>query len=397
MIRSLAGRQALALDQSESMMSRFRILFLFICITTDPAAGVPAFMKHGLDSLLGQYIIPAAFRLDSTLSLLGQYYITTDPAAEVPAFARQSTHDTHGSDSTFSWLKQWISQSAEGVMDQVLEGLKEMSFSFASWLTRSLKADSNTIVPDIPDELNLTAMPKLEVDLESCVNSYILRNVDKQSVLLRAEQRRTELRQLLQLVSNGTFVTAIEIIKDELVHLEAITQCIETGAAIDQHLNLLLHERTREFKTFLELIENRRYTELHRILEMKMESLELKNILKHLSQREQAEVLGKSIQLVGCQQQVENFEKFKRNFIKAKGTPILRKTKQGVKDEKEEFRILLTIRVLWFLLCYCSEGTVWFVDEQLTFGLSSILSEIVLLLGGDIEKNPGPLSGILVY
>ena len=114
-----------------------------------------------------------------------------------------------------------------------------------------------------------------------------------------------------------------------------------------------------------------------------------------ISPREVAELITKETQLEqqAVQQQIEKVEKIQQ-VIEEEGAIILR-TKREAEDEKqEEIRLLLMLLILWFLLCYCSGSTVpWCVDVDLTFGLSLALSEIVLLLGGDIEKNPGPLTG----
>jgi hypothetical protein len=114
-----------------------------------------------------------------------------------------------------------------------------------------------------------------------------------------------------------------------------------------------------------------------------------------ISPRELVEAITKATQPQHqiVQQQIEKIERIEQ-VMEEEGASIL-KTKREAEDEKqEEICLLLMLLVLWFLLCYCSDSTVWCVDVDVSFGLSLALSEIVLLLGGDIEKNPGPLTGM---
>ena len=155
-----------------------------------------------------------------------------------------------------------------------------------------------------------------------------------------------------------------------------------------------------EFVNFLKSsMENNNYDELCRLLKRKLDSIAMEAEIAtaseshHISPRELVEVITKAatqLQQQVVQQQIEKIEKIQQ-VIEEEGATILR-TKREAEDEKqEEIRLLLMLLVLWFLLCYCSVP--WCVDVDLTFGLSLALSDIVLLLGGDIEKNPGPLTG----
>ena len=156
----------------------------------------------------------------------------------------------------------------------------------------------------------------------------------------------------------------------------------------------------------LELTEDEKFDDVHNLLKEKKEIMakEAENVefiltvLEQISPQELAHAMA-----VATQQQQraaqQHMEKIKRlQQIKGEeGAPVLMRRRQETEDERrEEFRLLLMLLVLWFLLCYCSEGTVWCVDVELMFGLSLVLSKIILLLGGDIEKNPGPLTGILI-
>lgn len=59
---------------------------------------------------------------------------------------------------------------------------------------------------------------------------------------------------------------------------------------------------------------------------------------------------------------------------------------------REQWHLLLALFILW--LCCFTDGavSVWPI-KVLSRSLSPFLSKIVLLLGGDVETNPGPLTG----
>ena len=154
------------------------------------------------------------------------------------------------------------------------------------------------------------------------------------------------------------------------------------------------------------VLESENYDELLRLLKRNLDSINITietcaDVVTESYQilpREVVELITKltltQLQQQAVQQQIEKVERIQQ-VIEEEGATILR-TKREAEDEKqEEIRLVLMLLVLWFLLCYCSDGTVpWCEDVDLTFGLSLALSEIVLLLGGDIEKNPGPLSSM---
>ena len=155
------------------------------------------------------------------------------------------------------------------------------------------------------------------------------------------------------------------------------------------------------FIYFLESNVENNYDELYRLLKRKLDSIAIEADIAtesyHVSLRKLVEVIvtkvATQLQQQVVRQQIEKVEKIQQ-VIEEEGATILRTERESEDEKQEETRLLLMLLVLWFLLCYCSDGTVpWCVDVDLTFGLSLALSDIVLLLGGDIEKNPGPLTG----
>ena len=147
------------------------------------------------------------------------------------------------------------------------------------------------------------------------------------------------------------------------------------------------------------LLRNNCDDELLRLLKSTMDSIIAEVVTEsypsQISPRDLMKLITKVTQLQqqAVQQQIEKIERLQQ-VMEEEGAPmILRGSKREAEDEKfGKIHFLLTLFLAWFLLCYCSDGTVWCVDVDLTFGLPLALSEIVLLLGGDIEKNPGPLS-----
>ena len=177
-----------------------------------------------------------------------------------------------------------------------------------------------------------------------------------------------------------------------------INDIIPTVAA-DTNMRLL-HQV--EKTALITLIKAGKINDLNRLLKGKLDSIEttkLETILEHLSPKELVEMMAKVAQLqlqITQQAQVERIERLQQVKMEA-GGPVLRKTQQDTVDKQDQEKVHLALTlglVLWFLLCYCSEGTEWCVDVELTFSLLLVLSKIILLLGGDIEKNPGPLTGI---
>ena len=226
----------------------------------------------------------------------------------------------------------------------------------------------------------------------------------KRTVSWLWSEQRVEMKNLLRMVENEYYFTLQERIRGE-VHV--LNQTINSARAYGtvKSVRLLQQERA-EFMKLLELIENRNFYELYLLLKEKLDNMakeakhiEFLTVLEQISPKELAHAMAMATQQQqrAAQQQMEKIERLQQ-VMEEEGTPYLRKRSQELEDERqEEIRLLLMLLFLWFLLCYCSEGSVCFLDVELTFGLSLVLSEIVLLLGGDIEKNPGPLTGILVY
>ena len=164
-------------------------------------------------------------------------------------------------------------------------------------------------------------------------------------------------------------------------------------AGIEEDLGMI-----KEFLNFLEssMNKNLNYDELYRLLKKKLDRVAMEAdifIPEELVEVIATKVATRLQQQVVHQRQIEKIERLQQG-MEEEGATILRRTKREEGDDKHrEARLLLMVLVLWFLLCYCFEGAVWCVDVDLTFGLSVALSDIVLLLGGDIEKNPGPLTG----
>ena len=195
-------------------------------------------------------------------------------------------------------------------------------------------------------------------------------------------------------------------LKEQRAQIESLFRIIKLGhrkrvrCLINSIINWQNSQANAEFMK--STLETGNYDELLRLLKKNLDSIniaietEIVTESDQISPRDQMELIAKATQLQqqGVQQQIEKIERLQQ-IMEEEGAPILRRTKHEIdRDEKqEETHLLLMLLVLWFLLCYCSEGTVWCVDVDLTFGLSLALSDIVLLLGGDIEKNPGPLTG----
>ena len=249
--------------------------------------------------------------------------------------------------------------------------------------------------------LDLTYTPRVKHDHVFNVNPYMLGNIIyKHRLQLLCAEQRAEIEELLRLVEEGAFKTLEQKISDKLV---AINQSIEAGGHAvvrDKHRNEV-QQRRKELTKLLELAKNGSYEfeELHGFLEKKLENLKLRRmlamcIIEQLSPRELAEVFDKITHRQQAQQ-AEKIEKLQQVKVE-EGAAVLRRTKLEALEDKgqDEIHILLALFVLWFLLCYCPEGTVEHT-ECLTIGLLSVLL-IILLLSGDIEKNPGPLTGILL-
>ena len=171
--------------------------------------------------------------------------------------------------------------------------------------------------------------------------------------------------------------------------------------------NYQLNDTQASTEIINSVLESENYDELLRLLNRNLDSINITietcaDVVTESYQilpREVVELIAKltltQLQQQAVQQQIEKIERLQQ-IMGEEGVPTtLRGSKREAEDEKYgKIRLLLTLFLAWFLLCYCSEGTVpWCVDVDLTFGLSLALSEIVLLLGGDIEKNPGPLTG----
>lgn len=267
---------------------------------------------------------------------------------------------------------------------------------------------------DVPHAqyLDLTDVPKvkLHVDPDLGINLHLLgvsMNAEHSSVSwlrkLRVEMEdilsETKMKSCQML--NWTITSELEIINRQLsVHVNVTGETPSVKR---------LQQEKAEFMKFQKLLDSGDYDGLYNALKGKLENItkEAEKIefiltvlhVKQLSPKELADTMAKATeqqQRVAQQAQIEKIERLQQ--IKEEGAPVLRRTKHETEDERqEEIRLLLALLVLWFLLCYCSDGTIWCVDIELTFGLSLVLSEIILLLGGDIEKNPGPLSGIHAY
>ncbi len=261
--------------------------------------------------------------------------------------------------------------------------LGEPSHDEVRWLTTCIPGN---------DVLDLTDIPRVNQLPDTNTNPYVAKHM---LLLLWAKQGAAEMEELLQLVEDGAFEILERKISDQL---RAITQRIAPASNHTTAVNKHLLTMQQEFIKLLELVKNGNYEELHRLLLIKkLKILQVRKfliIMEQLSPRELAEAFDKATKQRA--QQVEKQIERIHQIQEREGAPILR-TRQEVEDERlEEIRLLFMFLILWFLLYYCSDGTVWCVDVELSFGLSLVLSEIVLLLGGDIEKNPGPLTGILV-
>ena len=245
--------------------------------------------------------------------------------------------------------------------------------------------------------LDMTDAPRVKADKEfQSANACPLWKDGKHTILstrLWTEQR-PKIKELLKfLVENQEYtrrwVKLMKILINDII----------PAVAADTNMRLL-HQV--EKTALITLIKAGKINDLNRLLKGKLDSIEttkLETILEHLSPKELVEMMAKVAQLqlqITQQAQVERIERLQQVKMEA-GGPVLRKTQQDTVDKQDQEKVHLALTlglVLWFLLCYCSEGTEWCVDVELTFSLLLVLSKIILLLGGDIEKNPGPLTGI---
>lgn len=242
--------------------------------------------------------------------------------------------------------------------------------------------------------LDMTDAPRVKPDPEFLsTNPHLLENDVRhtiQSCRLWTEQR-ARIKELLKLLVENKPGRWMKLIKIILLISE-----IFPDVAANTNMRLLQQVEKMELKR---LVRAGRINDLCRLLKVKLDCIEttkLETILEHLSPKELVEMMAKATQLqqqVAQQARVERIERLQQVKVEA-GESVLRRIQQDTEDKgQEKLHLLLALLVWWFLLCYCSEGTVQCVDVELTFGLSLVLSEIILLLGGDIEKNPGPLTG----
>ena len=212
----------------------------------------------------------------------------------------------------------------------------------------------------------------------------------KHALRLNLKGQRARMEEFVRMIEGGKYDHFERIVRDWISNINKngyhYTQAIASTEFVKSKL------------------ESENYDELLRLLKRNLDSIniaieaEIVTESDQISPRDLVELIAKAIQLhqQTIQPQIEKIERLQQ-VMEEEGAPILRRTKHEAEDEKqEETHLLLMLLVLWFLLCYCSDGTVWCVDVDLTFGLSLALSEIVLLLGGDIEKNPGPLSSTCI-
>ena len=221
-------------------------------------------------------------------------------------------------------------------------------------------------------------------------NPHLLGNMN---VRHRSElkEQRAWMVELVRMIEGRNYSRLDEIVRDW------IYSAINKTAQMEGYHYYNTQARAEFMKSNLKT----NYDELLRLLKRNLDSInvaieaDVVTESYQISPRELVEVITKAIQLE--QQQIEKIERLQQ-VMEEEGAPtILRGSKREAEDEKyRKIHLLLTLFLAWFLLCYCSDSTVWCVDIDLTFGLSLALSEIVLLLGGDIEKNPGPLSSMYI-
>ena len=250
--------------------------------------------------------------------------------------------------------------------------------------------------------LGLTDTPKIKIDPENILNHPQMLgeiNIERSVSRLWTEQI-ADMKKLFRMIeeANHSVLAHLELQERISGEIQVINQTINSardyGAV--KRVRLLEQERA-EFMKLLELIINKNFNELKNLLKEKLDIMEkeaenVEFVLTVVSPEELAHAMAMATeqQQMAVQQQMEKIGNFQR-VIAEEGAPTLRRRQQD--ERREEIRLLLMLLFLFFLLCYCSEGTMWYVDIELTFGSLLVLTEIVLLLGGDIEKNPGPLTG----
>ena len=256
--------------------------------------------------------------------------------------------------------------------------------------------------------LDLSDTPRVKIDPEFDMNPHLLgkSSIVKRTISWLWTEQIAEVKNLLRMIESKEYFKIRKRISNEVL---VINQTINSARAYGSanRVGSLQQERANYMKV-LELIDNGNYGEPYRLLRLKLDNLHttketkdefILTILEQISPQELARAIANAVQQQqrAARLQMEKIERLQK-IKEEEGAPILIRRRQETEDERqEEFHLLLMLLALWFLLCYCSDGTVWCVDVELTFGLSLVLSKIILLLGGDIEKNPGPLTGIFLY